>query len=519
MRKRITDIISMDDAAAWKPGDNVLINAQTGTGKSYFCKNTLYELARREHCKILMLIHRTNCVEQFKYEIQRDGKGDVIKVLTYQSLEYRQINQQYQIDLAEYRYIISDEFHYFFNDSSFNNRTAVSFEMIMNNTESIHVFMSATGTHMFYYMRKYLNDHQMPEAIKYEVPYDFSFINNLTFFHNDNTMRKYLDQWIESGEKAIFFIQSAQKAYSLFAEYRDFSTFCCSTTNEKYKKKVDEKEIRKILINEKFDKQFLITTACFDSGINIVDRDVKHIVVDMVDMCSLIQCIGRKRIQDDDDKVNVYIKAISNQRLGGIQCKMKKMVEMAEYFMKNDYSVEKLIAQYPMQNDVNNIIYDSLVYDEYGNVVKDAYQKKINEVMYFKKKLDISTYARMLKFLGDYSYCKELAKYFGFFDEVDGRYFYKVEGEADELEEYLCSLVDDKVVFLTVKDRAELIKKISAKQNGKLLRKAATLNSVLDERDLDYRIKEFETMRQYTSEDHVIHKKKYKHAWKIVRFQ
>lgn len=34
---------------------------------------------------------------------------------------------------------------YFFNDSSFNNKTAVSFKMIMSSNEAIHVFMSATG--------------------------------------------------------------------------------------------------------------------------------------------------------------------------------------------------------------------------------------------------------------------------------------------------------------------------------------------------------------------------------------
>ena len=59
-----------------------------------------------------MLIHRSNCVEQFKYEIEADGKEDVIDVITYQSLEYGKLhNTSKQIDLSKYKYVVSDEFH------------------------------------------------------------------------------------------------------------------------------------------------------------------------------------------------------------------------------------------------------------------------------------------------------------------------------------------------------------------------------------------------------------------------
>ena len=182
MKKRITDVISKEEARTWTAGSNVLISAPMGAGKSYFCKNTLYDLAKEVDGKILMLIHRSNCVEQFKYEIEADGKADVIDVITYQSLEYGKLhNTSKQIDLSKYKYVVSDEFHYFFNDSSFNNKTAVSFQMIMNSDSSIHVFMSATGEHMARYMRKYIKDNGLEPAIEYEVPFDFSFIKKMYF--------------------------------------------------------------------------------------------------------------------------------------------------------------------------------------------------------------------------------------------------------------------------------------------------------------------------------------------------
>ena len=368
IKKRVTDVINIEEIKKWKVGNIILISAPMGAGKSYLCKNLLYQLAKETGCKILMLIHRSNCVDQFKYEIEADGKSDIIDVYTYQSLEYGKLhNTANQIDLSKYKYIVSDEFHYFFNDSSFNNKTSVSLNMIMNNKSAVHIFMSATGEHMVNYMRKYITDNGLEKAIEYEIPFDFSFIDKLTFFHKDATMEEFIKEGIKDGSKGIFFIQSAEKAYKLYSKYKKYCVFNCSANNRKYYEYVDNEKIKNILINQWFEEQFLITTSCFDAGINIIDKDVKHIVIDIVDIGSLIQCMGRKRIQDEDDKIYVYIKVINNQKLAGLKRSMEQKVEMADFYMQNNYSVEKLIEKYPMQNDINNILYDDFLYNDNGN--------------------------------------------------------------------------------------------------------------------------------------------------------
>jgi hypothetical protein len=517
-RKRISDIITKDEIKLWKPQDNVLIAAPMGAGKSYFCKNVLYDFAKKSGGKILMLIHRANCVEQFKYEIEADGKSDVIEVITYQSLEYDKLHNYCKYNLSEYQFVVCDEFHYFFNDSSFNNKTAISFNMIMGNKESIHVFMSATGEHMSQYMKKYIKDNGLNDAIEYKVPFDFSFIRELTFFHKDVTMEEFLKEGINKGDKGIFFIQSAEKAYKLYSKYKKYCVFNCSANNKKYYDFVDKEKIKNILVNQRFEEQFLITTSCFDAGINIVDLEVKHIVIDIVDIGSLIQCMGRKRIQNPDDKVGIYIKIINNQKLAGLKRTMENKIEMADFYRDNGYSVDKLIEAYPMQNDINNILYDDLVYDENGNVIPNSYTKRINEPMYFKKKEDIADYSFMLKKFDKFGYCKYLAKMFGFYDENTGRFRYRMINEDYELDTYLEKMVKDKVVLLQLKDRKELIKKINAKQDGKLLKKADTLNKILEEREIDYRIKVFATTRYIQDKDGNKKKKIYKSAWKVVPF-
>lgn len=516
-KRRITDIIKKNDVLTWKQGDNILISAPMGAGKSYFCKNVLYDIAKSANGKILMLIHRANCVEQFKHEIEADEKADVVEVVTYQSLEYSKLHNINKYNLSDYMYIVCDEFHYFFNDSSFNNKTEISFNMIMSNTNSIHIFMSATGDHMSRYMKKYIKDKGLKEAIEYNIPFDFSFIKSLTFFHKDTTIEEFIKEGISKGDKGIFFIQSAEKAYKLYSKHKKYCAFNCSANNSKYYEYVDKEKIKNILINQRFEEQFLITTSCFDAGINIIDDEVKHIVIDIVDIGSLIQCIGRKRIQSINDKVSVYIKIINNQKLAGLRRNMEIKIEMANFYMENGYSMDKLIEKYYLQNDTNNILYDDLARDASGEIIPDKYIKKVNELMYFKKKEDIADYTEMLNKYGKFGYCEYLASIFGFYNKHLKKYTYRIINENYDLESYLEKMVKNDVVMLQVKDRSELIKKINAKQDGKLLRKEDTLNKVLEEREIEYRIEKFATTRYLTDEDGNKKKKVYKYAWKVVK--
>ena len=48
MKRRITDVITKEETRNWKPGNDVLISAPMGAGKSYFCKNPLYDIAKEK---------------------------------------------------------------------------------------------------------------------------------------------------------------------------------------------------------------------------------------------------------------------------------------------------------------------------------------------------------------------------------------------------------------------------------------------------------------------------------------
>ncbi len=87
LMKRVSEIVTIDEVNKWNNGDIITIKAGTGAGKSYFIKNNLNAIAKRDGDKILMLLHRSNCKDQFYNELLEDNKLDNITITTYQHIE------------------------------------------------------------------------------------------------------------------------------------------------------------------------------------------------------------------------------------------------------------------------------------------------------------------------------------------------------------------------------------------------------------------------------------------------
>lgn len=495
MEKKIwvSDVIDQAEIEKWTNGDVIAIKAKTGDGKSYFIKNKLYEYAKARGDKILLLLHRENTINQFRNEIVRDGKEDTIHIRSYQYLEQSLIHRR-PVDIGEYRYIVVDEAHYFVADSLFNNRTDLSFEEIMNQNNSIRIFMSATIENI----QEFLNVNREIETINYEIPQNYQNIKSLTFFNKDDTMVELAKQILERNEKAIFFINNATKAYKFYKSFQTVSLFNCSKSNSLHRY-VDDSTITEMLNNERFETPFLITTSCFDAGANIADESVRNIIIDMKDAETIIQCAGRKRAQSVDDTFNLYIKNVTNQQLGGFASFSNRQLEMVRYL--SEHSAEELLEKYPRQDDVSGVIYDT--------VVNGQIEKRVNQLKYRKKIKDIETY-RNMKNLGEYGFSKYLAMKFGFYNESTKEYDYLVASEDYGLRKYLERMVG--VVMLTRNDRKKLIDILNIRQDGHKLKGINAVNAALEERGLPYKVKEFSTSRIVEGK-----KKNYKSAWCINR--
>lgn len=465
--KMVSDIISKDDIKKWDNGSIVTIKAGTGVGKSYFIKNTLYEYAKENNKKILMLLHRVNCLQQFKGELIEDDKTDVINLRTYQSIESLQ-QRNIDFNFSKYDYIVCDEFHYFISDASFNKTTDMSLNAILKESQKTRIFMSATG----FYMKNYISNIKKMNTIDYDIDVDYDFIDKLEFFNTENTLELIIKNIIDSNEKAIVFIQSATKAYKLHKKYQDHSMFNCSESDKHYGK-ADKCKKESLLISERFEENLLITTTALDAGVNIIDMDLKHIIIDVDDVGSLTQCIGRKRVRWLDkntgewmnEKVSVYIKNISNQSLGGKLKHINERLEKAIYLREN--TLQEYIDKYGRDGDSTNIVYDDYLTDS------NETTKKVNELMYFKSLIDRENIKKMLK-KGKGGYMKFISEEFNKEDSL----LIEDTIEIETIQDLLEGMVGKK---LYKEDQKVLIDIIDFRVDRKQQRSYRKLNYALDE--------------------------------------
>ena len=449
----------------WKANDIITIKAGTGKGKSHFIKNTLYEYAKQNDLKMLMLIHRINCVDQFQMEIERENKDDIIHIKTYQSLEYK---SKRQLDLSKYNIIVCDEFHYFMSDAAFNVNTDISLNKILQQEFSIRIFMSATGDKMDTYISNKLN----VKPISYKLESEYEHINSLSLFNKDQSYELLVKRFIEQDIKCIFFIQSSTKAYDLYKQFKKYSLFNCGKGDKHYRY-VNKVKIKNMLANESFEEQFLFTTSCMDSGVNIKDEQLKSIVCEIDDTGTLIQCIGRKRMLNSNDRVDVYLKYLNPYRLGGIETNYNKKLDKARFLLNN--TVNEYIQEYGRDKDLSYIVYDETVEGE-----NNKSTKKVNELLYHKY-LNSVNEITMIKNSGKYGYAEYMKELF----KQEEYKFFEGEHNGMNLNEYLDSIVGKQLYKEEQKELKEVFKKngLNAKTLG-----INTLNGNLKDRKLPYLI-------------------------------
>lgn len=472
MKQYVSEVVTQDEIKSWKQGDIITITAGTGAGKSRFIKVSLYAHAKAQGKKILFLIHRRNCVDQFQMEIEQDNKTDVIEIKTYQHIDAT-ISKHGNYDFSKYAYIVSDEFHYFIQDAAFNKTTDISLKAILEQSNKIRIFMSATGD----YVKRYIKDHKKLDTTDYDVPVNFKFLMSLQFYSSDSALDEFITEAIKENKKSIFFIDSAEKAYELHTRFKEYTLFNCSKYNTKYYKHVNEEKINEMLRDERFEELILITTTTMDAGVNIRDEEVRNIVCDVKDIRTLIQCIGRKRQQNDDDKVHLTVKNVSNKSIGGLMTKLRQKKKMAEYLNKN--GIDKYIEEFPRDYDAHNIVYVDKLDDV--NVTL-----KINYLMYIKCLIDLVEYEVMIKGYDSFGYAKFLAEKLGFYDQYYKYYefeFYDSKVKKQTLEEYLDSLIGNK---LDKEKQSELIDNIDVRVNGRQQKSFSKLNEGLKMLELPF---------------------------------
>ena len=356
-KQYVSDIIG-DEYKEWKKGDIILIKSPTGTGKSEFIKSRLIKWCKTNKKSMLLLSNRDMLKQQQKHDTYsdiRNGFFHNIQLSLYQSPKE---------EITNYDYVVCDECHYFFEDSSFNRETDIIYKKVKDYPEGIVILLSAT-----------------PDIIEGRLKGKISFIYDLVSDVNNYSLYKYTEKESvreiirmireEHPDEKIMFFSSTEEAHNLSIMFND-SAFICSKYNKNYSKFIDEAERKRIESQNHFNCNLLCTTTALDNGINIKDKQVKHIILDVFTPTSTVQCFGRKRLEENE-QISIYLR---DYKSNNIRARKNKLFSEYEIYKDYRYLTHEEFAQkhhkFPSQR-ILDLCYDSNqgFYFEVNECIKD----------------------------------------------------------------------------------------------------------------------------------------------------
>lgn len=292
---KFSNVISIEEMKQWK--GNVILEGGTGSGKTTLVLEKFVPLNKDK--SFLYLCNRKRLLNQIEKDIDQLNHNNVT-VKTYQWLD-NCIEHSYPI--KEYDYIICDEFHYTFEDSVFNELTGNSFNYIVNGNTPV-IYMSATCRQLFHL---FVHHEVVPTDQHYYIRKSYDYVNKFVFFKHKNDIELIIENILENtNDKIVFFTHSLDLGLKVYDKFRYVSTFYCSDNAKSIEAiKIRNKTLHKLEGNT-FNSRLLITTTAMDNGINLIDRDIKHVMCSMWQVNQLEQCIGRKRIIDNNDSCSFY---------------------------------------------------------------------------------------------------------------------------------------------------------------------------------------------------------------------
>lgn len=347
--KWVSDAVG-EDYKNWKAGDTYYIDAQTGTGKTYFILNTLLDNRVQAWEDLIYICNRTELCRQIKLDllkkyfdkldnlgikpkyISKDGnieidlewldnlnKIDNVTITTYHKIancrKHRVFDKDGDYYLEKFHYIVADECQFFLTDAAFNKTTFFAFEdIVATNYNAIKIFLSASMDEICGLIDEYVTKQithsflfeDKERVVKmYDTLRDYSYLN-VKYFKKPNSI---INEISKTEEKWLVFVYGIAQGKDLKQQLDALGISC-----ELIHAQAESDEKKSITTNSKFNCRVLIATKCIDNGVNIKDLEVKHIVVQAWDKTTFIQEVGRLRINiEDAHEITLYIRCASKK--------------------------------------------------------------------------------------------------------------------------------------------------------------------------------------------------------------
>lgn len=353
----------------WHYTNPVLIDAPPGKGKTSFVYEVLIPLAIKCRRNIVLVANRVALSIQMKLEILQQTESPLlgrltdhgiretdifgnVAVVSYHSLPGFLNEPANEKWLEDVLFVVADECHYYAADSSFNDLTGYHLRLITKQFKrAIRIYMTATSYDVLQplaeaeqkidYLRERLT-YSLTErrCYRYCWPQDFSFVD-LHFFRDLKEIEGVIGA--KASEKTLVFVDSRDRGQEFARELGSRATYLDAASK-------GTKAMTKLLKENRFDTQVLITTKVLDCGANIWDEKLRNVVVMTDDRVSMIQMLGRKR-RKPGERVNLYVCDMSPKVIAKRYCDGQELLAAQTRYEEAGEEERRLMAREFWRND------------------------------------------------------------------------------------------------------------------------------------------------------------------------
>lgn len=326
-----------------------------GCGKTFWVTNTVLDYAASINKKILIIVPRTALAIQYKKQIAKKDNPELLTLYTTKGLQkvhqignadiylMQELNDEAirneirkNSEKGMYYFAVVDEVHAFVHDAPYNSHTESNLTFLRKTCHATRrIYMTATADSVFdtihemeldiaskllplqgqrfdEYSECYMDGISVNKAPGQQMTLltlmaDYSYVN-LRFYRDE----KDIFQSIEACDgKSLVFVRSLEHGETLQEYFGDEAKFI--NAQSKLGKYADD--FSEIIDTESFPWKILIVTSFLDVGINLTDWNLKNIVLFQYNMTDTIQMIGRRRRQDENDNVNVFVKIPKKEQI------------------------------------------------------------------------------------------------------------------------------------------------------------------------------------------------------------